>query len=151
MILEEFDASKEAVINPEMILSKIDNFPEVTISCFSRHLFEQVLTYFEPKLLAEIHIATGISPVYEIEYKGERFAQFQSYVGEPACVAMYEDLIAFGSKRLILIGNCGVLDKILKIVELLYPQRQSEMKVQAIIMLHQVTLLKLIKSTKRNL
>ena len=31
-------------------------------------------------------------------------------VGEPLCVAQYEDVIAMGSKRLIMLGNCGVLD-----------------------------------------
>lgn len=39
MLLEEFDCCKNAVINPDMIVSKINNFPEVTISCFSKHLF----------------------------------------------------------------------------------------------------------------
>ena len=111
MILEEFDPCRQAVIEPEMVVSKVDNFPEVTVSCFSRHLFEKVLSLFSPKKIAELHIASGISPVYEIEYRGRRIAVFQSYVGEPACVGMYEDLIAIGSKRLILLGNCGVLDK----------------------------------------
>ena len=111
MILEEFDPCKNAVINPDMVASKVDRFPEVTVSCFSRHLFEKVLSCFSPKRIAELHIATGVSPVYEIAYQGKRIAVFQSYVGEPACVGMYEDLIAIGSKRLILLGNCGVLDK----------------------------------------
>lgn len=111
MILEEFDSCREAIIDPYKLVSKIDNFPEVTISCFSRHLFEKVLTYFEPEKIAELHSAVGISPVYEVEYKGKRFAMYQSWVGEPMCVGMYEELIAMGSKRLILLGNCGVLDK----------------------------------------
>lgn len=111
MILEEFDSCREAIIDPDKLVSKIDNFPEVTISCFSRHLFEKVLTYFEPEKIAELHSAVGISPVYEVEYKGKRFAMYQSWVGEPMCVGMYEELIAMGSKRLILLGNCGVLDK----------------------------------------
>ncbi len=123
MILEEFDYCKEAIINPEMVVSKVTNFPEVTISCFSRTLFEKILTYFAPKLIAELHIATGISPVYEIEYKGKRFALYQSYVGEPACVGMYEDLIAIGSKRLILLGNCGVLDKNIKDCGIVIPTK----------------------------
>lgn len=123
MILEEFDFCKEAIINPEMVVSKVENFPEVTISCFSRTLFEKILTYFAPKLIAELHSATGISPVYEIEYKGKRFALYQSYVGEPACVGMYEDLIAIGSKRLILLGNCGVLDKNIKDCGIVIPTK----------------------------
>ncbi len=123
MILEEFDFSKEAIINPEMVVSKVKNFPEVTISCFSRTLFEKILTYFAPKLIAELHIATGTSPVYEVAYKGKRFALYQSYVGEPACVGMYEDLIAIGSKRLILLGNCGVLDKNIKDCGIVIPTK----------------------------
>lgn len=111
MILEEFDSCREAIIDPDKLVSKIDNFPEATISCFSRHLFEKVLTYFEPEKIAELHSAVGISPVYEVEYKGKRFAMYQSWAGEPMCVGMYEELIAMGSKRLILLGNCGVLDK----------------------------------------
>ena len=41
--------------------------------------------------------------------KGKRFAMFKSMVGEPLCVGQYEEIIAMGSKRLILLGNCGVL------------------------------------------
>ena len=111
MILEEFDSCREAIIDPNMLISKIEDFPEVTISCFSRHLFEKVLSYFEPEKIAELHSSVGISPVYSVEYKGKRFAMYQSWAGEPMCVGMYEELIAMGSKRLILLGNCGVLDK----------------------------------------
>ena len=35
MLLNDFDGNKEAIIMPEMCASRIDNFPEVTISCFS--------------------------------------------------------------------------------------------------------------------
>ncbi len=111
MLLEEFDYEKNASINPDMIVDAIDDFPDVTISCFSKKLFENVLGYFEARKIAEIHSAIGLNPVYEVEYKGKRFAMYQSYVGEPICVSQYEDLIAMGSKRLILLGNCGVLDR----------------------------------------
>ena len=32
-------------------------------------------------------------------------------MGEPKCIVDYEDIMAMGSKRLILLGNCGVLDR----------------------------------------
>ncbi len=35
MLLEQFDSNKNAIINPDMIVAPIENFPEVTISCFS--------------------------------------------------------------------------------------------------------------------
>lgn len=111
MILEEFDPTKSAVINPEMIVQKIENFPDVTISCFSRQLFASLLSFFEPEKIAEYHCANALLPIYKVTYKDEIFAMFQAPVGEPACVGEYEDIIAMGSKCLILFGNCGVLDK----------------------------------------
>lgn len=111
MLLYEFDPNKDAVINPDMCAQRLEDFPAVTVSCFSKKLFENTLSFFKSKPIAVIRSAVGHNPVYEIEYKGRRFAFFQSYVGEPLCVAQYEDLMAMGSKRLILLGNCGVLDK----------------------------------------
>lgn len=111
MLLEEFDRERDAVINPDMVINKLEDFPDVTVSCFSKQLFDNVLALFDAKCIAELHVACGINPVYEVEYKGKRFAFFQSYVGEPLCVGEYEDLMAIGSRRLILVGNCGVLDK----------------------------------------
>ncbi|HBH94979.1 MAG TPA: phosphorylase [Ruminococcaceae bacterium] len=111
MILEEFDSDKNAVINPDMIVSKIEDFPDITVSCFSMHLFTKLLEFFEPQRIGESHSATGIVPIYKVKYKNETFAMYQSFVGEPACAGLYEDIIAMGSKCLILLGNCGVLDK----------------------------------------
>lgn len=111
ILLEEFDANKTAIINPDMCVEKIENFPEVTISCFSEELFNEVLEFFRAKEIASVHSASGLNPIYEVTYKGKRFAMFKSMVGEPLCVGQYEEIIAMGSKRLILLGNCGVLDK----------------------------------------
>ena len=121
MLLEEFDREIDAVINPEMCVERIENFPEVTISCFSWNLFDSVLEAFDAKKIADLHSATGLNPVYEVEYKGKRFALFHSLVGEPICVAQYEEVMAMGSKRLILLGNCGVLDKTIEDCGIIIP------------------------------
>lgn len=110
MILNEFDPSKNAVINADMLIQPLPDFPDVTVSIFSRKLFDSVLAFFSPKQIACLRSASADSPVYEVVYKGERFAFYHSCVGEPKCVADYEDVLAMGSKRLILLGNCGVLD-----------------------------------------
>lgn len=111
MLLEEFDSEKNAVINPEMSAKRLENFPEVTISCFSAELFASFLSLFDAKKLVEIPSIFGDTSIYEILYQGQRFAFFLSRMGAPVCVALYEELMAIGSKRLILLGNCGVLDK----------------------------------------
>lgn len=111
MILNEFDPNPNAIINPEMLVEPIEDFPDVTVSCFSGKLFHKLLEFFEPKKIAQVKSAVGPNPIYEVIYKGERFALYQSYVGEPKCIVDYEDIMAMGSKRLILLGNCGVLDR----------------------------------------
>ena len=111
MLLEEFDRERNAVINPDMIVERVEGFPEVTVSCFSYKLFDSVLSLFEPEVIGHLHDATGENPVYRVVYKGREFALYHSLVGEPLCVGQYEDLIQMGSRRLILLGNCGVLDR----------------------------------------
>ena len=91
MLLNDFDENKDAIINPEMCVNKIDNFPEVTISCFSEKLFNNVLSAFEAKEIGHVHSATGLNQVYEVEYKGKKFALFHSLVGAPLCTCQYED------------------------------------------------------------
>lgn len=71
MLLEEFDANKTAIINPDMCVEKIENFPEVTISCFSEELFNEVLEFFRAKEIASVHSASGLNPIYEVTYKGK--------------------------------------------------------------------------------
>ena len=83
MLLNDFDENKDAIINPEMCVNKIDNFPKVTISCFSEKLFNNVLLAFEAKEIGYVHSATGHNPVYEVEYEGKKFALFHSLVVLP--------------------------------------------------------------------
>mgnify|MGYP000249519486 CR=1 FL=1 len=81
MLLHEFDPNKDAVINPEMLVNKIEDFPDVTVSCFSKKLFNNVLSFFDPKQITEVHSAVGLTPVYEVVYQGERFAFYQPMSG----------------------------------------------------------------------
>ena len=53
MLLEEFDRERNAVINPDMVTERIAVFPEVTVSCFSKKLFDSVL---ENKRLIKTHV-----------------------------------------------------------------------------------------------
>ena len=49
MLLEEFDRETRAIIDPDMCAERIEDFPEVTISCFSWKLFDSVLAAFDAK------------------------------------------------------------------------------------------------------
>lgn len=124
MLLEEFDPSKNAVIDPEMCVhGSVADLPEITVSCFSHHLYEAMVSFFQPAEIARVGGANGKQPVYEVRYQGRRFAFYESRVGEPACIGDFEDLIAMGLQKLILFGNCGVLDGSIEDCGIIIPTR----------------------------
>src|SRR5688572_3128784 len=49
--------------------------------------------------------------IYEISYHGQRLAFFHPGVGAPIAAGLLEEAIAFGCKKFIACGGCGVLEK----------------------------------------
>lgn len=123
MILKEFDYDKKAIINPCDIVEKIDNFPEVVVSCFSRETFKRMLQRHNGREIARTSTANLEVPIYEIDCKGKRIAIFNSYVGAAGCVAFLEDLYAMGMKKLVLFGTCGVLNHDIDDISIIIPNR----------------------------
>ena len=123
MLLHEFDPAKRAVIDPDMIHESVPGFPETLVSVFSHHLFDKIRDFLGGKIIAETHDVDGIWPVYEVNYKGKRFAFYKARLGAPACVGCFEDVIPMGAKRIILLGNCGVLDKNIKDCGIIIPTK----------------------------
>lgn len=111
MLLEEFDPAPHAVIDPDISHHPVEGFPETVVSVFSHHLFASLLSFLGGRQIAETHDVDGIWPVYEVTYKGRRFGFYKGRLGAPACVGSFEDIWPMGMKRIILLGNCGVLDK----------------------------------------
>ena len=123
MLLTDFDFEKDAVINPDMIHQPVEGFPETVISIFSHHLFKRVIELLGGRKIAQTKDVDGIWPVYEVEYQGHRFAMYKARLGAPACVGSFEDIIPMGAKRIILLGNCGVLDQSIKDCGIIIPTR----------------------------
>lgn len=123
MLLLQYDETKNAIIDPDMVHHPVPDFPETVISVFSHHLFEAVLNFLGGKVIAQTHDVDGIWPVYEVFYRGKRFAFYKARLGAPACVGSFEDVIPMGAKRIILLGNCGVLDRSIKDCGIIIPTR----------------------------
>ncbi|KXT84824.1 nucleoside phosphorylase [Streptococcus panodentis] len=121
MILEEFDQNPKAIINPEDLIEPIANFPETALSCFARATFERLLADFDHEVLTSTSMANIDIPIYRIWVEGKALALFNAPVGAAACVAILEDLIAFGMKKLVLFGTCGVLDEDIAAASIILP------------------------------
>lgn len=123
MLLREFDSERNAVINPDMIHVPVDGFPETVVSIFSHHLFHRIVEILGGKEIATTKDVDGVWPVYEVTYRQKRFAMYKARLGAPACVGSFEDVIPMGAKRIILLGNCGVLDRSIADCGIIIPTR----------------------------
>ena len=123
MLLEEFDYDPSAVIEPGFIHQPVEGFPETVVSIFSHTLFDKIVGFLGGKVIAETKDVDGLWPVYEVNYKGHPFALYKARLGAPACVGSFEDIIPLGAKRIILLGNCGVLDKSIEDCGIIIPTR----------------------------
>ena len=123
MLLEQFDPDKTAVIEPHFVHQRVPGFPETVISIFSHRLFAAVVHRLDGKIIAQTKDVDGIWPIYEVSYKGHRFAMSKARLGAPACVGTFEDMIPMGAKRIILLGNCGVLDSSIEDCGIIIPTK----------------------------
>lgn len=121
MLLDQFDADKHAVIDPGMTLPPVVDMPNTVISVFSHQLFDKLVSFFNARVIAQTNDVDGIWNIYEVIYKGNRFAFYKARLGAPACVGCFEELIGLGVKRIILLGNCGVLCKDIKDCGIIIP------------------------------
>ena len=134
MILSNFDDAKKAIINPEDLVAAIPDFPEIVVSCFARATFKRMLKRYKYRLLTKTSVANLDIPIYELDYHGRKLAVFNAYVGAAGCVAVLEDLVAMGMKKLILFGTCGIWRNRLRKRLLLFRQLLYAMKEPVFIM-----------------
>ena len=123
MLLKEFDFDRRAVIEPWFVHQAVRDFPETVVSIFHHALFHRIVEFLGGVKIAETKDVDGHWPVYEVQYKEHRFALYKARLGAPACVGSFEDIIPMGAKRIILLGNCGVLDKSIEDCGIIIPTR----------------------------
>ena len=78
MIIDSFDDKSEAIINPH----QKENAPivDACIITFSHIIEKFVLENYQCNKIAQFKFATGITPIYQIEYKGKKFAFYKTYI-----------------------------------------------------------------------
>lgn len=123
MILEEFDYSKKAVINPEMIVDKVEGMPKVAVTCFARETFSRLLSELKGEMIAESSCANMVFQIYKTNYNGVDIALFMADVGAPTCVGIIEDVFAMGVEKVVVFGTCGVLDSSIEDCSVIVPDR----------------------------
>lgn len=105
----EFDPSPTAMIEPARVNQPSD-VPEHCVICFFRDVLEEVIAS-GAKVVRENRWEDGSHDLYEIEYEGRRVAFFHPGVGAALAGSLLEEVIAFGCRKFIACGGCGVLNR----------------------------------------
>jgi uridine phosphorylase len=106
----EYDSTREAFIEPSKVITP-RNIPEYCVVCFFREVIDKVITEHKAIMLVENRWEDGPHPVYEIEYKGQRLAFYHPGIGSAMSASILEEVIAFGGRKFIACGGCGVLEE----------------------------------------
>ena len=105
----EFDPTREAFIEPSKVYRPRD-MPEHCVICFFRDVIDKVVVNHTARILANNQWEDGPHPIYEIMHKGNRLAFYHSAVGAAQAASLLEEAIAFGCRKFIACGGCGVLE-----------------------------------------
>jgi uridine phosphorylase len=106
----EYDNDRNALIEPSKVI-KPQNAPEHCVICFFREIIDKVIREQNAKLVVENRWEDGPHHVYEISCQNQRLAFFHPGVGGPLAAGLLEEVIAFGCRKFIACGGCGVLEK----------------------------------------
>ena len=114
----EHDFTSEAKIEPSRVIKPRD-VPEHCVISFFRKVNEKVLVEKQAKVAVPNRWEDGEHPIHESEHRGRRLAFFHPGVGAPLAAGLLEEAIAFGCRKFIVCGGCGVLDKELTVGKLI--------------------------------
>jgi uridine phosphorylase len=114
----EHEFSSEAITEPSRIISPKD-VPEHCLISFFGEVNEKVTQECGAKAAVENRWEDGPHTIYEIQHHGQRLGYFHPGVGAPVAAGLLEEAIAFGCKKFIVIGGCGVLEKSLSVGKLI--------------------------------
>ncbi len=106
----EFDPAREALVEPSRLIKPRD-VPEHCVICFFREVIETVVAEQQATVVVDSGWEDGPHPIYEIAYHDQRLAFFHPGVGGALAAGLLEEAIAYGCRKFIVCGGCGVLEQ----------------------------------------
>lgn len=97
--------------------------PKVAVGVFSRYLFYDVVQKFQCREVGLLKCANMEREVFILNYKGCEITFFMAGVSGPWIAADIEELHAQGVEKVIIFGNCGVLDSKIEDCSIIIPTR----------------------------
>jgi uridine phosphorylase len=106
----EYDPIREAMIEPARVIQPRD-VPVHCVICFFKEVIDKVIVEQNARVVVENHWEDGPHNIYEIMFANQRVALYHPGVGAAVAAGLLEEAIAFGCRKFIVCGGCGVLEK----------------------------------------
>ena len=116
----EFDEDRNAFIRPEKLIKPTD-ISQNAVICFFSDAIESALTKYKHRIVGRLKSEGIILPLYELDYKDNKIALVQAIPGAPWAAGHIEELTAYGCRKYIACGGCGVLQKDIAVGHLIIP------------------------------
>ena len=97
--------------------------PSVAVGVFSRHLFDDVIEKYSALEVGYFSCANMERNIYIIKYKDIEIVFFMAGVSGPLIAGDIEELYSAGVQKVIIFGNCGVLDSKIEDCSIIIPTR----------------------------
>ncbi len=114
----EYDPAREALIEPSRLIKPRD-VPQHCVICFFQEVIEQVVVEHHAKVVVDSRWEDGPHPIYEIAHCDRRLAFFHPGVGGALAAGLLEEAIAYGCRKFIVCGGCGVLEQDIAVGQLI--------------------------------
>ena len=95
--------------------------PKVAVGVFSKYLLSDIVDKYECREIVYIRNANSNKKVYILKYKDQLLTLFMAGIGGPAISADISELHKNGVKKVIIFGNCGVLDSSIEDCSIIIP------------------------------
>ena len=114
----EFDPTPRAVIEPTDSVGP-SRLPQRCVICFFRDFLDRLCAEEKLRTVCELRTDMGPIPVYELEFERERLTVVHPGVGPSFAACCLEEIIALGCRKFIACGGAGVLQKDIKLGEVI--------------------------------
>lgn len=107
-----FDNESESFVDLRQIYGEPKHLIDKCLVTFSKEIHEYLLANFECEIIGEVGACNGHTPIYVMDYKGNKIGFFLSAIGAAVSSTMcYECHHLTGATQFIMFGSCGSLDR----------------------------------------
>ncbi len=116
----EFDAARDAIVDPALAIRRFD-LPARVVICFFREEIAGFVAERQGRQIGQLGSEMGLHPVFEVELDGERVGVAQAGVGAPLAAAWLDELIGLGGQAFVAAGGAGTLVPNLAVGQVIVP------------------------------